>query len=312
MNRSQWTATICASAGVLLFAQAARPAEYRIPTGFNGHAWAEPFTELPGIRLWHANKTQSDQVEAVQRPFCPSTAGGCDVSRLWGVQQSLELPNTFALAEYYLNVDSNPWASSGVRLYTISYLYCASETGHDIPSPVKAHLRLCGARVIFQSEKPDQLARQPSGYRSNFDRIMRRLVADYGEPPGHDVHGKITIQSMNGDEVTATPADSRPAYVVYRWCPVISDRTRPDCKATVTVEFEATQGEGTVLFATPELYDFANARHGIGDQKNDIYLLLYDHVGQLQPRQRELCTGKRVCNPVEAQMTARDMRDFEP
>jgi hypothetical protein len=266
---------------------------------------------IAGHQVWHANKAQSDQVNPVQGPFCPTT-GGCDTSRLWGVQQSLELPNTFALAEYYLNVDSNPWASSGARLYTISYLYCASEIGHDIPAPIRAHLHLCGARVIFLSEKPDQLAKQPSGYQSNFDRIVRRLIADYGEPPGHEVHGKITIQSLNGDEVTATPADSRPAYVMYRWCPVLSDERRPDCNATVTLEFEATLGEGTVLFATPELYDYANARHGIGDQKNDIYMLLYDHVGQFQPRQRELCTGKRVCNPTEAQMTAREMRDFEP
>jgi hypothetical protein len=295
----------------LSFVPPSRAADYRIPTGFNGHDWGEQFADLPGIKLWHANTAQSAQVEPIERPFCPTTAG-CDTTRLYGVQQTSDLPNTFALAEYYLNVDTNPWVSSGVRLYTISYLYCDNQTGPYLRTPVKKYLHLCGARVIFRSETPDQLAQEDSGFQSNFDRLIRRLIADYGEPPGHEVHGKITIQSMSGDAVIATPAPIKPAYVVYRWCPVVSDKRRPDCKATVTVEFEATHGEGTVLFATPELYDFANARHGIGDQKNDIYTLLYDHVGQMQPRQREVCTGKRVCNPIEAQMTAREMRAFEP
>jgi hypothetical protein len=302
---------MCALALLLPLGSACEAADYRVPTGFNGHVWGEQFTELPGLKLWHANTAQSAQIEPIERPFCPTT-GGCDISRLYGVQQTLDLPNTFALAEYYLNVDSNPWAGSGVRLYTISYLYCVNQSGPYLQTPVKKYLRLCGARVIFLSETPDRLARQQSGFQSNFERIVRRLVADYGEPPDHDVHGKITIQSMSGDELTATPAVGKPAYVVYRWCPVLADKRRPNCKATVTLEYEATRGEGTVLFATPELYDFASARHGSGDQKNDIYMLLYDHVGQMQPRQRELCTGKRVCNPVEAQMTARETRDFEP
>jgi len=311
-NQSLWTARMCtALAAVLFLAPISQASEYHVPAGFNGHEWGEPFTKLPGIRLWHANTAQSDQVEPVERPLCPSTVGGCNLAINW-IHQPSDRPNSFALAEYYLNVDSNPWASSGVRLYTISYLYCASETGHDIPAPVKQHLRLCGSRIIFLSEKPDQLAKQAAGEQSNFDRLVRRLMADYGEPPGHEVHGKITIQSMSGEEVASTPVRDRPAYVVYRWCPVGSDKFRPDCKATVTLELEATQGEGTVLFATPELYDFANARHLSGDPTSDIYTLLYDRLGQFQPRVKQECTGSHICGSQKAGMTAQEMRDFEP
>jgi hypothetical protein len=298
----------------VLFVPATQAAEYRVPREFNGHEWGEQFAALPGIRLWHANTAQSAQVgESGHRlNYCMQSAtSSCD-PRYWHIQETFDTPNTFALAEYYLNVDSNPWADSGIRLYAISYLYCASARGPYMRTPVKKYLHLCGTRVIFLSDKPDQLAKQEEGYQSNFGRIVRRLIADYGEPPGYELHGKITVQNMGGDVATSTPARKNPVYVLYRWCPVVSDKPRPDCTATVTLEFEATHGEGTILFATPELYDFANARHGIGDQKNDIYTLLYNVVGQFQPRLREPCTGKRICNPTDAQMTAAEMRDFEP
>jgi hypothetical protein len=306
----------CMSAMTLQLAAVSQAAEYRMPTQFNGHRWGEPFTQLPGIKLWHANTVQSVVIkptgDATTTCFQFSLSGACNP---WysHVQTTLDRPNTYALAEYYLNVDANPWASSGARLYTVSYLYCAVAIGqYEISAPVKKSLHLCGSRVIFLSDKPDELARHSSGYQSNLDRILHRLIADYGEPWRYEVHGKITIQTANGDEVVSTPTPEKPAYIVYRWCPVGSDKLHPDCKATLTLEFEATHGEGTVLFATPELYDFANARHSIGDQKNDMYTLLYNHLGQFQPRQKEPCTGKRVCNPTEGQMTAADMRGFEP
>jgi hypothetical protein len=313
VNRSLYPAAICALAAALPFVPASQAAEFRIPTGFNGHDWGEQFAELPGIRLWHANTAQSAQIgtNVHRNPCMKSATSDCD-PRFADIEEPFDTPNTFALAEYYLNADSNPWASSGIRLYAISYLYCASAMSPYMPTPVKRYLHLCGSRVIFLSDKPGELAKQQEGYQSNFGRIVRRLIADYGEPPGYELHGKITVQNMGGDVVTSTPVRSDPVYVLYRWCPVLSDKLRPDCKVTVTLEFEATQGEGTVLFATPELYDFANARHGLGDRKNDIYTLLYNHLGQFQPRQREPCTGKRVCNPTDAQMTAREIRDFEP
>lgn len=313
LNRSLRTAALCALAALLPFAPPSPAAEYRVPTGFNGHEWGEHFAQLPGIKLWHANSTQSVQIRTTgPRINCIALTmtDGC-LPKYWHVEQPLDVPNMFALAEYYLNVDSNPWASSGIRVYAISYLYCAAEAGY-LPTPVKKYLRLCGSRVIFLSDNSAQLAQQKEGYQSNLDRIVRRLIADYGEPPGYELHGKITIQSIGGDEITSTAAPDKPVYVLYRWCRVLSDKVRPDCKATVTLEFEATHGEGTVLFATPELYDFANARHDIGDRKNDIYTLLYNHLGKFEPTRREPCTGKRVCNPRDAQMTATEIRDFEP
>ena len=305
-----------ALAATLQFAPAAPASDYRVPTGFNGHEWGEAFAELPGIKLWHANTARGGQGLATdyQLHCIQTTTSECDPV-LSSTDQTIESAGSFALAEYYLNVDSNPWASSGVKLYTISYLYCASSRNDYVPSPIKKHLRLCGSRVIFKSDALAELAKRSEGFQSNFDRIVHRLIADYGEPPGYELHGKITIQSATGDDITSTATPDKPEYVVYRWCgvPLPLRHVRPECNATVTLEFEATHGVGTVLLATPEVYDFAYAIHGVGDQNNDLYRLLYNHrLDQTEPRLVERCTGKRTCNPTHAQMTAREMRDFAP
>ena len=113
-------------AATLSFVTVSRAADFRVPTGFNGHLWGEPFTELPGMKLWHANTAHGAQGMATDYELLcgqnVNTGSECDPS-MSGSNQTIESAGTFALAEYYLNVDANPWASSGVRPYSISYLY---------------------------------------------------------------------------------------------------------------------------------------------------------------------------------------------
>ncbi len=321
LHRNPSLAAAAILAVTLLFAPVSHAADYRVPTGFNGHLWDEPFTALPGMKLWHANTARGTQgmatsfsVNCVQTGNLGGDFSECDTS-LSTTSQQIEGEGSYALAEYYLNVDANPWASSGIRLLTISYLYCASAKSDYLPSAIKKTLKLCGSRVIFQSDTTAELQKRTEGYQSNFDRIVHRLIADYGEPPGYELHGKITIQSANGDEVSTTPERQKPEYVVYRWCGVSLPlrHVRPDCTATVTLEFEATHGFGTVLFATPPVYDYAYARWDVGDQKNDLYMLLYNHrLDVPEPRHVERCTGKRICNPTHSSMTAKELSAFAP
>ncbi len=118
------------------------------------------------------------------------------------------------------------------------------------------------------------------------------------------------------ENVEPAQEPQRPQYVMYRWCGVeeASLNLHPSCPVSITLEFEATRGYGTILYATAAVYDFAHARNEMGDRNNDLYALLFSRRLAHRPRAfvRAVCTGKRICNPGSSDMTARQMKEFEP
>jgi hypothetical protein len=294
---------------LLLGSSASYAVEYHAPAAFNGHAWGDRLASFPGLTLWHANTAQGADGKVVDFLLkCKKADCSFGDATLY---QRAEGGGSFALAEYYKNVDNNPWPRQDIALLTVSYLFCANVAGEYLPHPINQHLRLCGGRILFRSDTLAELAHLGAGYRSNYDRIMGRLIAEYGEPPGYERRGVVIIENIESAQ-----QPQRPQYVLYRWCGVdeASLNLHPSCPVSITLEFEATRGYGTILYATAAVYDFAHARNEMGDRNNDLYALLFSRQLAHPPRGfvRTECTGKRICNPGSSAMTARQMKEFEP
>jgi hypothetical protein len=299
-------------------------AEYRAPTGFNGHTWGKSFGTFKGLKLWHAQEVIRSPGKLLDSgivctPFFRTISATEPPQLVYQCQATLQGQGdgSFAVAEYYFNQDRNPWVRQRVEVVTISYLFCASWQGDYAPKDVKKRLTLCGARINFRSDTKQQLlAKRDDSYESNLDRILRQLIAEHGEPPGYEQRGRITIETE--EERLTTREKAGPEYVQYRWCGVTESapQLRPSCAATVTLVFDTLSGEGTVLYATSPMYDYAYGRHEQGRPGDDeLYVLLNGRRPDQPQRYVPLkCTGTHICNRENAtsEMSAEERKRFEP
>src|SRR5262245_61943819 len=210
-----------------LLAVPVQAADYRAPTGFNGRTWGQPLNAFKGLKLWHAQEAIQSLGKITDpgfscTPFFRPTTIPTEPPQLsYTCQANIqsEGDGSFAVAEYYFNQDRNPWFQQQIQVVTISYLFCARWFGDYAPKDIKKRLTLCGVRINFKSETKEQLlAKRDDRYDSNFDRIRRQLIAEYGVPPGFEQSGRITIESEN--ERLTTPTRDLPEYIQYRWCGV--------------------------------------------------------------------------------------------
>jgi len=285
------------------------------PTGFNDHNWGSPLAAFRGLTLWHANtaagtrgRVTDFQLQCVQDPATGETCS----PRLSQVTQVVQGDGTYALGEYYFQKDRNPWVMQGVDLLTISYLFCANAKGQYLPAALKRSLELCGTRVLFRSEPAALLAGKDEDFQSNFDRLLRVLIGRFGAPPGYEPRVEVIIESLDEKEPSRRKEQKS---VHYRWCGLdfSSKALRPTCTATVALSYDADRGEGSVLFATAPLYEYAFARYDLGDVGNDLYRMLGDRPLDEKPQRLTYeCTGTRICGAGHGGMSARDLRTFEP
>ena len=310
------TLFLAASFGARLWA-----AEYQAPVGFNEHTWGQPFSAFRGLKFTNAQEALNSPGK-VTDPGVSCTAHFRTISPT----QPPELTYTcdsnpqgdgdgsFAVAEYYLQKDHNPWFAQHVAVEAISYLFCSSWQGDYAPQDMKDRLKLCGARITFQSDTKQQLARHDRDYRSNFDRLVRQLVAEHGEPPGYDLIGRVTVEGK--DEPLTAPDKVVPDEYRYRWCGLdeSAPKLRPNCSATVTLVFDTTSGEGTLLYATAPMYAYAYGRHQLGQESDELYVLLNGPQGDKKQRYvRKMCTGTLICNRGGiSQMSSKELRLFQP
>jgi hypothetical protein len=293
-------------------------AEYRPPSGFNGHQWGDPLSSFSGLRLRQANAVllspgKTVDIARVCRNGGPSGPPSNEWIALCYFDTRIDGIGSYSVGEYYLNQDSNPWAGRRVALFAITYLFCTSWQGEHMPQDMKEHLTLCGARVMFRSDTHKQLAARDMDYQSNFERILRTLIIEHGDPPGYERGGKITIES--GDETLTTPRKRWPDYIRYRWCGVseFALKLRPTCNATVTLVFDGVTGEGTVLYATAPMYEYAYGRHVLGQENDELYVLLNGRrLDRPNAFESHRCTGTRLCNPGNSRMSAQELSAFQP
>ena len=304
-----------------LFGAQLQAAEYRAPVGFNDHTWGQHFSAFQGLKFTNAQ-------EALNSPGKVTDPGvSCTAQfRTINPMQPPELfytcdsnpqgegDGSFAVAEYYLQKDRNPWFAQRIAVAAISYLFCASWQGDYAPKDMKNRLTLCGARIAFQSDTQKQLAKHDGDYRSNFDRLLRQLIAEYGEPPGYELSGRVIVES--GGERLTGPEKAVPDEYRYRWCGVdeFAPKLRPNCSATVTLVFDTTSGEGTLLYATAPMYAYAYGRHQLGQENDELYVLLNGRqVDKKQHYERARCTGTLICNRGSSTpMSPKELRLYKP
>jgi hypothetical protein len=145
-----------------------------------------------------------------------------------------------------------------VKFHPVVYEFCANwDSTKKVPPPDFDGInQFCGMKFLFQSETRAQLAKLPADYETNYDRVLDRLVARFGRPDGFLRRGKVVIETLEGDSTNA--ADRK--FRVYRWCPAFDRRLHTACTASVGLSLDPATGVGTVLYATPLLWEFAYAR----------------------------------------------------
>lgn len=319
----KWKSWIAAVAMIATAATAAETSpDYTPPTGFNGLTWGAPLSALGAVKLARANTVTDSKGKATQLR-CTEKPEGC-ANVVEDSDQDVEGVGSFAVAEYYREPDSNPWATALVALHSATYLFCDEWLGSSVRNDVKQRMRFCGARIFYRS---DSIAQRPTGAQTNHDRLLRHLIREFGPPDGHRLPaGHVSVGPVtesNADAATNTPQDIAPESEVggvlrYRWCGMHdkADALVPPCRATITLLFNRDSGWGMVLFATDAVYRFAQARHATQDENNELYMaLISGNPRKPTHRNTNDCmrtTGSLICGGKLAALSDRDRRRFEP
>ena len=306
-----WVAAACLT-GV------ASAADYDPPAGFNGHAWQEPLQAFPGLVLYAANTATGFAGKVTDfRMQCtpdPPTSNTCNYLQTT-MSQRVEGAGSHAVAEYYQRLDRNPWLGDGVSAVGVTYLYCAKGNGDHLPKPLQKSLALCGARAYFESDTDEVRDLMGPNHQTNLQRLMRKLVADHGVPPGYSLRGQVLLEELGSQSEGKPFPEAGERMTAYRWCGLKLDGRdmHPPCPATLTLLFDGSTGRGLVLYATPPLYDYAWARHDMGDTENELFVLLSGQTKApiARAKLRE-CTGSRVCGASNKALTAATLREFQP
>jgi hypothetical protein len=261
--------------------------KYVPPTGFGGHVWGEPrknFDRLPevpvgvGAAWMRAIQKQTDFqcVPNVQM----NQAGATDLCNfqdtLLRLRTQFDGGGVYVLSEFSIADQGFRYGDGkdGVVLAPVVYQFCANWQGNrksEAPAKFDDLNRFCGMKFEFQSETREQLRKLPDNYVTAYDRVLEKLLAKYGRPAGFLRRGQVIIETVDGD--SSDPGDRR--FSIWRWCPATGDGLHTECTASVTLSLNPTTGQGTVLYSTPLLWEFAYARENNGFKGDPLFRLLH-------------------------------------
>lgn len=292
-------ATICLTVlsvtAVLPAASADKPkrVKYEPPEGFAGHKWGElrsSFDRLPeapigvGAAWMHSKEKQdADFFTCVPLgyagPQISGAVGGCDFQQtLLRLKKSFEGGGTYVLSEFTIPDQGFRFGDDqdAIVLHPVVYQFCANWGGASSkrnrePPTFDAMNKLCGVRFMFQSDTRQELRGKPADYVTNYDRMLEKLRAKFGEPEGYLRRGRVLIETLEGD--SADEADRK--FSIWRWCPAKGDGFHTSCDASVTLTLDPTSGVGTVLYSTPLLWEYAYARENNGFKGDRLYKMLH-------------------------------------
>jgi len=276
-------------AGASTAADKPRPKKYVAPTGFAGHQWGELRTKFEGLpkeplgvgAAYILPKEKQGTFTCVPgRPSGGTMSGvvdGCDFqATLQRLRKEYEGGGFYVLSEYVVPDQGLRMGDEqdGVLLHPVVWQFCANWSASvkkkESPPNFDDINQFCGMRLQFQSESREQLAKLPPDHVTVYDRMLKLLLAKFGEPANYARRGKVVIETEEGE----TADNSERKFSIYRWCPAGGDGFHTSCKASVVMSINPTTGLGTVLYSTPLLWEYAYARdtnHG-GDK---LYKLLH-------------------------------------
>jgi hypothetical protein len=266
-----------------------RPKKYEPPTGFASHQWGELRTKFEGLpeeplgvgAAYILPKEKQGTFTCVPgRPSGGTMSGavdGCDFqATLLRLRKEYEGGGFYVLSEYAIADQGLRMgdANDGVLLHPVVYQFCAnwhaSAKKTQEPPNFADINQFCGVRLQFESESREKLAKLPSEYVTVYDRMLKLLIAKFGQPANYARRGKVVIETEEGESVDA----SERKFSIYRWCPAGGDGFHTSCKASVVMSINPVSGLGTVLYSTPLLWEYAFARDT--NRKGDrLYKLLH-------------------------------------
>jgi hypothetical protein len=279
--------------GVSLSVSAAdkpKKVKYVPPAGFAGKTWGElrrSFERLPqepmGVGaayiLPQVKSTEFTCVRApISGPIISGAAEGCDFqATLLTIRKNYEGGGFYVLSEYTIPDQGFRMGdeANGVVIHPVVYQFCANWREalrkKDVPPNFDDINKFCGVRLMFQSETREQLAKLPASHVTVYDRMLDRLVDKFGRPGTMVRRGKVVIETEEGESANA--ADRK--FVIYRWCPANERGFHTRCDASVVLTMNPTTGQGTVLYSTPLLWEYAFARENNGFRGDRLYKLLH-------------------------------------
>lgn len=263
--------------------------KYVAPEGFAGHKWGDlrsTFDRLPnepigvGAAWMRALEKQNDFtcVPVVTGAQITGAVGGCDFqATLLRLRTNFEGGGYYVLSEFAIDGQGFRFGdeTDGVVLAPVIYQFCANwnqgRKKTDPPPNFDAMNKFCGVKFLFHSETREQLRKLPDDYFTNYDRMAEKLLAKFGRPNGYLRRGKVLIETLEGDSENI--ADRK--FSIWRWCPARGEGFHTDCRASVVLSLDPVTGQGTVLYSTPLLWEFAFARENNGFKGDRLYRMLH-------------------------------------
>lgn len=264
--------------------------KYVPPEGFAGHRWGErhsTFTRLPAEPLGvgaafilpQEKRSTFTCVPAAPRgPLMAGAADGCDFqATLLRIRKEYEGGGFYVLSEYAIPDQGFRMGdeATGVLLHPVVYQFCANWSGSvrkkEAPENFDELNKLCGMRLMFQSESRADLAKLPADHVTTYDRMLEQLLAKYGRPAGFARRGQVVIETEEGDTTSA----SERKFSIWRWCPATDRGLHTECKASVVLSINPATGQGTVLYSTPLLWEYAFARQNNGFKGDWLFRVLH-------------------------------------
>jgi hypothetical protein len=263
--------------------------KYVPPEGFAEFKWGDArskFTRLPeqpiGVgAAWMERHERPAEISCLPTMQMTATGAvdGCDLQQiLQHARKSYDGGGMYVLSEYSIEDQGFRFGDAeSVMLYPVVYQFCANWSGGtrkrgELPPDFDALNKFCGVRMLFETESRQQLVSLPPDHVTNYDRVLKKLLAMYGKPKGWLQRGRVLIEQFDGDD----PNDlSERRFTVWRWCPALDRGLKTECTASVTLSLEPETGKGSVLYSTPLLWEYAYARENFGFKGDRLFKLLH-------------------------------------
>lgn len=280
-------AVFLVSGAVAVQADAPKRVKYVPPDGFAGFKWGDlrsKFTSLPeqpiGVgAAWMERQPKEQEFFCIQSTGPQGGADGCDIqSMLQQARGRFQGGGTYVLSEYSVEDQGVRFGDADpVMLYPVVYQFCAKwgagvSKSTAMPDKFDDVNMFCGMRMLFDTETIGQLKGLPRDHVTTYDRVLKKLMVKFGKPKGWTMRGRVVIETSDGDDPEDV-ADRK--LTIWRWCPARDRELKPDCTASVTLTLNPATGQGTILYSTPPVWEYAFARENYGFKGDRLFKMLH-------------------------------------
>jgi len=258
--------------------------KYVPPTGFGGYQWGalhSSFERLPaeavgvGAAFTRAVEKETN-FTCMPVSSSESPMGDCDFNAIVNsLRKSTEGGGFYVLSEYSIKDQGFQYGTgaNSVLLHPVVYQFCANwdDVKKVVPENFESINKYCGVRLLFHSETREQLRGKPADYVTNYDKLLQTLLAKFGKPDGFLHRGRVLIETEEGDSGDAVDRK----FSIWRWCPARDRDFHTSCSASVVLSLDPSTGQGTLLYSTPLLWEYAYARHNGGFKGDKLFRMLH-------------------------------------